>query len=444
MRNEPLEGWKAIAAHLRVSVRTAQYLEKKQELPIFRCGGEGGQVSAWPADLEAWQAAGRKWSLPPPGPEGPAQAKAVARTESANPGSSIPPQGLPRRRRAAGWLAALAAGGALLALTVWLASGKTGRTPAGFDVAGSDLVTFDQHGKELWRYAFEQPLFIAGYKNETAQPRMVWFANLDGSGHTDTLFIYMPADWQARGKAVYCFSDTGRLKWRFVPGRRVSDKTHSFEPVFFASDVLILPRTRLGGPWVVISSIHEADYPGQIAVLSPGGRLLSEYWHSGHVPHLLAADIDGDGVPEVLAAGVNNGYQRATLIALDPRRVYGTSRQPEGDFRQLQGMDVGAEKAVILFPKTCVSEGIEEYNRVVSLRQVGDTLEAYVMEAASERHHAQPYLIYLFDRGLKLLGVTHSDQFVSWHKSLEAEGKLTHAFDESEMLPLHKLLRLVR
>ena len=442
MRNGLLEGWKAIAGHLDMSVRTAQYLEKKQGLPVFRCPEENGQVSAWAADLQAWQVSGKKWIFPPPGPAGPVATEPPPQSGTGSESGRVPQSA--SRQRLARRLSWAATAAALLLVTIWLAAARNPSQPASFDVVGSDLITFDRHGKQVWRYTFDQPLVVEIYKGQAERPKMIWFADIEGTGHTDTLFIYMPADWQTRGKAVYCFSDTGRIKWRFVPGRRVSDRTHSFEPVFFAADVLVLPKTGAGGPWVVISSIHEADYPGQIAVLGPDGKLLSEYWHSGHLPHLSAMDIDGDKVPEILAAGVNNGYQRATLIALDPRGASGASRQPAGDSRQIQGMNLGSEKAVILFPKSCVSDKLEEYNRVKFLSQVGQTLEAYVMEAVSEQHRAQPYLIYRFDRSLNLLDVTHSDQFVSWHKSLEADGKLDHAFAEAEMQPLHNLLRLAR
>ncbi len=50
-----LSGWKDIAAHLGVSVRTAQDYERNFGLPVHRQPGEKGRVYAHPQELDAWR-----------------------------------------------------------------------------------------------------------------------------------------------------------------------------------------------------------------------------------------------------------------------------------------------------------------------------------------------------------------------------------------------------
>ena len=49
-----LRGWKDIATHLGVSVRTAQRLTDQQDLPVHRTGQVKGGVSAFKDELDSW------------------------------------------------------------------------------------------------------------------------------------------------------------------------------------------------------------------------------------------------------------------------------------------------------------------------------------------------------------------------------------------------------
>ncbi len=231
---------------------------------------------------------------------------------------------------------------------------------------------------------------------------------------------------------LYCFSNTGHLKWKYQPGGRISDAQGNIEPVYFYMESLFLPRTRLSDAAIIAAAIHVQGHASQIAKLDLDGNVKSQYWHSGHLAHLASADIDGDGVPEVLAGGVNNGYRKATLVVLDLRSIVGASTQPPGDRRQIQNVPTGTEKTVIFFPQSCITQLNAEYNRVYHVRVYDDSIQVFVMEDVSESHPRAPYIIYSFDRSLHLVRVTVSDQFVSWHKTLESQGKLHHHYSEKE------------
>lgn len=53
--NDRLDGWKAVAAHLRKSVRTAQRWERDLGLPVHRMQAETGEIIyAFSLEIDAW------------------------------------------------------------------------------------------------------------------------------------------------------------------------------------------------------------------------------------------------------------------------------------------------------------------------------------------------------------------------------------------------------
>jgi hypothetical protein len=53
--NDRLDGWKAVAAHLRKSVRTAQRWERELGLPVHRMQTETGEiVYAFSSEIDNW------------------------------------------------------------------------------------------------------------------------------------------------------------------------------------------------------------------------------------------------------------------------------------------------------------------------------------------------------------------------------------------------------
>jgi len=133
-RAEELRGWKQIADYLRVSIRTAQNMEKDQRLPVRRGAGIKGQVFALTNEVEEWRL-----------------------NEAPSPASILQEPELPRaadksRRQ---WLSAVG-GSTLLAAGAglgYLLSGFVGRgrgVPAEFRVEGSRLIISSKDGGELW------------------------------------------------------------------------------------------------------------------------------------------------------------------------------------------------------------------------------------------------------------------------------------------------------
>src|ERR1035437_596466 len=325
-----------------------------------------------------------------------------------------------------------------------VAGGKTNgrrspssQPPADFRIEVSTLIVIDGQGQEIWRHQFPTRLEPSAYDHRNLIRRCV-FADLGDDGKTETLFVHVPLDFASVGTALICFDEDGKIRWQFDPGRPIQDTRQEYFPPYFISSVNIIP-VKDAGPQILVSSNHYLHNPNQIAMLDPSGALVSEYWHSGHLYSVLHADLNGDGVEEILLAGVNNGYRLGTLVILDSRSVSGASSQPG---LQILGFPPGTEKAVVLFPRTCVSQNAP-YNRVPDLRITRERrIVLAVVEGVSEARNPG-VMIYELDFGLNVVNCRPDSHLQEAHRAMELQGVLDHSWteDENERLRSHVIVK---
>jgi hypothetical protein len=314
----------------------------------------------------------------------------------------------------------LAAGGALGYFLSRLGAGGKG-VPAEFRVEGSRLIISSKQGLELWRYTFAQELVESIYAAETS--RLCQFADLCDDNQIETIFAVVPGATGAE-RSVLCFGASGKPRWKFVPGTMVIDNLdRSFAPPYWPNSFQVV-RSRPPAPSkIVVSSNHNWSFPNQVAVLDGrSGRLLSEYWHRGHLLHMAMADIDGDGEPEILLGGVNDApeYRQATLVVFDNRRISGSSKDPAGGV-YFQGMAQGTEKRRIFFPRTPVGMHFE-FNRVSLVRVAPGRITVSVVESTDENDPC--YVVYELDFNLKPINAGLSNGLMERYQQLQDSGHL--------------------
>lgn len=82
-----------------------------------------------------------------------------------------------------------------------------------------------------------------------------------------------------------------------------------------------------GVPELIVRFVHGLYFPSCLCLVDKEGKRLAQYANKGHLRDFIAEDLDGDGRDEILVWGTNNcpAYQGATVIMLDQDHWSGAS-----------------------------------------------------------------------------------------------------------------------
>jgi hypothetical protein len=390
-----LTSWKETADYLGVNVRTAQRWEQQKGLPVKRTSGERGRVMASSYELDRWRAA----NLACP-----------------KPWSNVRFLRVYGLATSTGLLIALG-----VMLGVWLHAPRVG-PPVRLRVEDKEIVVADGEGKERWRHRFPTAI-DAGAS---------WFGHLGANTNTDTLLVVHSRPLAT--SQLLCFSETGKLRWAFDPGKRSADGKLPSPPVSSIDSFRVLPASKESPQRIVLSASHGSNYPDQVAVLDPVGQLIGEYWHSGHLGAMEIAPFGPNGSLRVALAGVDQGRRRATLILLDPGNVHGASVEDDNTYNWT-GLGSGTETAILWFERSCVNQATGEFNDATEISLLPGGLQVVVRES----RESKAYVTYVLDKDLNLTSVEGSPGFQALHRRLEQTGQLKHKFSEDEVRKLFRV-----
>lgn len=305
---------------------------------------------------------------------------------------------------------------------------------------GSALVIMNADGKELWRKVFPEG-FGPDWYYAPWQPTHIWFGDLEGKGHTSVLFSYAPVGPLAHSSTLICYSDRGKERWRWTPGRELPELAGS-PATFVTHAVRVLKATDKKPPRIVVLSQHYPWWPTQMAILDSNGKTISEYWHSGGLSGLVLADLDGDGREEIIAAGISEYDHQATLVVLDPDQVFGASTEAQPEF-QIHGMGAAQERLRLLFPRSDLNRALYQFNVATELTVERGLLRLTVFECTV------PFpggcrIYYEFDNNFRLIAAyAGSDEFRSAHERFYQSGKAAHTLSAEEQAAFQKVRCLV-
>jgi hypothetical protein len=130
----------------------------------------------------------------------------------------------------------------------------------------------------------------------------------------------------------------------------------------------------------VVVSFHGVEHPAQVTALSLQGKVLGEYWHSGHLIKGVIADLEHDGREELYLAGILNSAGSATIVVLDPRELAGASQESDPAFH-LEGFAAGNEVARIILPESEVTRQTKEFPTAIGMSQRNGKLRLVVRQA---------------------------------------------------------------
>ena len=305
---------------------------------------------------------------------------------------------------------------------------------------GSALAICNAEGKELWRKTFPEGFGPDWFYAQGITTR-TWFGDLEGKGRTSVLFVYSPASGpqSPHSSTVICYSDHGKEKWRWTPGRELPELAGS--PATYMTFALgVLKPTEKRPPRIVVLSQLIPWWPSQIALVDASGKTISEYWHSGGLNSMVLADLDGDGREEIIATGVSQYDHQATLVVLDSDRVFGASTEVRPGF-QIHGMGVAQERLRLFFPRSDLNKALFQFNQAIE-----PTVNHGVTRLTVRECIAPPgcQIWYEFDKNFRLISAyAGGDEFRSAHARFYQTGKNAHPLGEEEQAAFQKVRCLV-
>ena len=408
---ELLNTWKEIAAYLDCDAKTCQRWEKQRALPIRRIGGvKSGRAYAYRRELDAWL---KHWE----GKTSPDSLEAPPKKSFSRPAFRLLIFAVP-----------------ILTAAFFLMSPP--RQPADFRIEGDALVILNARGRELWRRrtgipklqdeAFYRQNFqnrIVDRDTERVHLPFIVIDDIDGNGQNEVLFS-LHTKGEMGGGRLDCFNARGRLKWTLETGLE-----HAYGDIRYSADYIIygiLMENFDGGreKEIVILSGHYKYFPTRLMVLKHNGDILGDYWHSGRINDILIRDLDGDGHPEILAAGINNEYRKGFFLVFDGRRVGGFSPQIKNYYRS-DNHSEGTERLYLLLPRTAAdlqTEQVESVKFIDILRNGRISLTTHISG-----------LDFEFGADLKPAGVNTSHRFDRLQAEAVREGRITRPMTAKEV-----------
>jgi hypothetical protein len=437
-----LDGWKEIAAHLGRDVTTAIRWEHERRLPVRRVpGGKRGAVYAYRHEIDQWLSGSRAGSDEDNGKTA-GEATDVAAVSQPTAAHAFERAGAGRlgRRRNLTWTVTIA-GAVGVALAVGGLWGGSAAVPLGSwgDRAGtspgmidhveyrrSEIVARDDAGHELWRHAFNTPLFDSAGNRPSPRHAVV---DLDGDGTTE--LVASVARWvtpAARQDELLCFSQSGRVRWRLQLDDVVSFRGGTFGPPW--TDGHVVAYRIAGEARIAWSQNSSPSWPSVLTVLEGSGRRVSRFMHSGSIYALTA--FEGSDGPVILAGGVSNSNRSAGLFALDGRAAAGHWSEPPGSAYECLNCPSGQPLRYLLFPPSELNTAVGlPYNNVFDIRPMPEGFQVATNEATSDTQPiAYQYFVFSHEFGLR-----RSSQSDSWavHEQLERSGKLGHSVADCPM-----------
>ena len=271
----------------------------------------------------------------------------------------------------------------ILAHDFWLHHGNRARVPSSYRVEWNQLVILDAAGTEMWRKLFPKPIEpLPGFARHTIHPP-VEIQDVNRDGVNEVLFIKNAANFG--DDTLFCYTHDGKDLWHFDPPAPPDPGTHPQNVVTnleVSADFLAAASRRSEPPPILVITCGLPAHQSQLFSLDGKGRASELLRHEGYLDRLDRADVDLDGIVELVVGGFDAVRHQAKLYLLHPPA---SSNRPA---------EIEAE---ILFPRTAWNPDRAEENGVFRMTARKGYLQVSTLEWMDERAHE---ICYGIDRHL--------------------------------------------
>ena len=290
---------------------------------------------------------------------------------------------------------------------------------ADFKIQGSKLIILDERQREMWTYETDINDLEkeATYRNRFQKKRIIngvhylpyiIFKDINGDRHREILFtrqtVYSEED------ILICFDTKGKTLWNYKVGKKkiFGGKTYTDDYTILGFDIVNIDNR--GDPEIIMIANHKSSFPSQIVILNSIGKLVGQYWNSGHIKDFSIIDLDNDGVNEIILSGINEEWNRPCCVILDYSCINGVSPQTQ-DYYKCSDVRPHREKYYFLMPINAV-DSITGINRCIKQIEINkDTPDEFIT--------FRSLVTYTFTNKMEHVGIDFSSRFqLDYQKAL--------------------------
>jgi class 3 adenylate cyclase len=311
------------------------------------------------------------------------------------------------------------------------------------------LQTFNKKGNLLLRLPIENIYYEVFRRKKVAHPppfrlipsfyparepgKFSRVIDLNGDGRKEIVVSVVGARGENQATSIIAaLSHTGNLLWWWMPDRKVITGSRSFPDSLSTEFVDISDLDGDGDPEILLTAYNYPDWAEGLYVLSHKGAPLCEWWNSGAIVP-VPADLDEDGIKEIIVAGVNNepglspyGDAIVAILKWKTFRI-GSSPQKTEDYK-IKGIPEGGHSLYIHLPPADTGLLFQHFDfaRVSAVTENEVTIEMNTLVGPRDTDLAQIY--FTFDHSFRLQRITPADNYKPVHTALYRAGKLKRSW----------------
>ena len=242
------------------------------------------------------------------------------------------------------------------------------------------------------------------------------------------------------GSEIICCSHKGDMLWTYTFSDTVSserEKLESFYGINLILDTIFTNNQKcLFANATNVNSFSSAIFRLD---LQTGKRLPGTLWCSGFTVDGLIKDVDNDGKRDILAVGVDNGFEDIVIFVFDIDTL--TSVRPSTKEYSIKGFPAAKLKTYIRLAKTDYDNYLGIRMSSIELGSFYDDMSEskYVFKTTSSDPKKPAHLWIKIDYNLKDFDVIVDNQYRVISDTLVAHGKLNLPYtDTKEYVDIYK------
>lgn len=312
------------------------------------------------------------------------------------------------------------------------------RNPVYVDLLNNRYAAFNKYGKVVWESELLNKVEASYEHNNIYGSQRIAVADLDNDKNNEIISLrYSDVD-KSLQRTVFCYNSNGTIKWKATipPKDSIYGMDECYDDLMINGITVIYNKTSRQNEIIVSYKICSL-FPYYLSRLNSSGKIISDFYHPGHLGFSKTDDLDNDGIIEYITGGENNDLDHCpVLLIFDPNFVigYAPGKRLPRDF------DKSLVKYFILFPKSPFNKftsnrnasvhGIEiaKDNITVVVREVMDVYNKKVHDTANEF-----FSLYVFDKKFNIISFSTSTEFDVVYSALVEQKKISPIKDWKAM-----------